>query len=161
MTCWKHHIMNHLVQEEVKYYSNQWLHIIKHPHFRLNTSLILKNTLEKISSGTLHIETRKLKRIKQIHSKCGFLDAELLFMLPKNWLEYLKYEEFDVEITENLYNANCTQIFFVEKNFESWDPKIYDPRSYLQIFCGRSHWWRRVRTTRRSEERRVVLTLAC
>ena len=25
-------------------------------------------------------------------------------------------------------------IFFVEKYFESWDPKFYGPRNYLQIF---------------------------
>ena len=33
---------------------------------------------------------------------------------------------------ENLYNANCTPTsFFVEKDFESWDPKIHGPRNYL------------------------------
>ena len=82
-----------------------------------------------------------LEIIKRLHIKCGFLDTEHLFMLPKTWLEYLQYEEVDVEITENLYNANCTPTsFFVEKDFESWDPKIHGPCSYLHIFlCGRSH----------------------
>ena len=56
-------------------------------------------------------------------------------MLPKNLLEYLQYEEFDVEMTENLYNANCTpKYFFVEKDFESWDLKIYGPCNYIQRF---------------------------
>ena len=43
---------------------------------------------------------------------CGFLDSEHLFMLPKTWLEYLQYKEVDAEISENLYNANCTPICF-------------------------------------------------
>ena len=76
-----------------------------------------------------------LERIKRLHIKCGFLDNEYLFMLPKTWLEYLQYEEVDVEITENLYNANCTPTsFFVEKDFESWDPKIHGPCNYIQGF---------------------------
>ena len=72
--------------------------------------------------------------IKRLHIKCGFLDTEHLFMLPKTWLEYLQYEEVDVDITENLYNANCTPVFFAEKYFEIWDPKIHGPRNYLQSF---------------------------
>ena len=39
-----------------------------------------------------------------------------------------------MEITESLYNANCTPIFFVEKDFEIWGTKIRDPCNYLQIF---------------------------
>ena len=56
-------------------------------------------------------------------------------MLPKHWLEYLQYEEDDVEITENLYSANCTpKSFFVQKDFESWNLKIHGPRNYIQSF---------------------------
>ena len=40
-----------------------------------------------------------------------------------------------MEISENLYNANCTpKYFFVEKDFESWDPKIHGPCNYFQSF---------------------------
>ena len=62
------------------------------------------------------------------------MDTEHLLILPKTWLEYLQYEEVYVEISENLYNANCTPIVFVEKDFESWDPKIHRPHNYLQSF---------------------------
>ena len=56
-------------------------------------------------------------------------------MLPKTWLEYLQYEEVDVEIKENVYNANCTPEYcFAEKYFEIWDPKIHSPHNYLQSF---------------------------
>ena len=56
-------------------------------------------------------------------------------MLPKTGLDYIQYEEVDVEISENVYNANCTpKYFFVKRYFESWDPKIHGPRNYLQIF---------------------------
>ena len=56
-------------------------------------------------------------------------------MIPKTWLEYLQYDEVDVEISEILYNPNCTtKTFFVERNFESWYPKIHGPRNYLQSF---------------------------
>ena len=40
-----------------------------------------------------------------------------------------------MEITQNLYNAYYTpKSFYVEKYFESWDPKIHGPRDYLQSF---------------------------
>ena len=85
----------------------------------------------KISSGNLHIKTRKLRKYESV----GILDTEHFCMLPKTWLEYLQYEEVDVEITENLYNANYTPIIYLfEKDIESWDPKIQGPRNYLQSF---------------------------
>ena len=38
-------------------------------------------------------------------------------------------------LRKNLYNANCTtKYFFVDKDFEGWDPKIHGPRNYLQSF---------------------------
>ena len=38
-------------------------------------------------------------------------------------------------MTQNFYNAHCTQIsFFVDKYFESLDPKIHGSCSYLQSF---------------------------
>ena len=38
-------------------------------------------------------------------------------------------------LRKNLYNACCTpKYFYVEKDFESWDPKIHGPRNYLQSF---------------------------
>ena len=40
-----------------------------------------------------------------------------------------------MEIKQDFYNAYCTQKYvFVEKYFESWDPKIHGPRNYLQSF---------------------------
>ena len=57
-----------------------------------------------------------LERIKQLHIKCGFLDTEHLFMIPKTRLEYVQYEEFYVEITDNLYNTNCTPKSFLLRN---------------------------------------------
>ena len=76
-----------------------------------------------------------MERIKRLHIKCGFLDAEHLFMLPKTWLEYQQYANVHVDITQNFYNAYCTQKYcFVEKYFESWDPKIHSPCNYLQSF---------------------------
>ena len=56
-------------------------------------------------------------------------------MLPKTWLKYHQYADVHVEIRQNFYNAYCTQNpFFVEKNFESWDPKIHSPCNYLNSF---------------------------
>ena len=82
--------------------------------------------------------TRKqetLERINWLHIKCGFLDNEHLFMPPKISLEYQQYADVHVEITQHFYNADCTQKFvFVEKDFESWDPKSHGPCNYLQSF---------------------------
>ena len=56
-------------------------------------------------------------------------------MLTKTFLEYKQYEDVHVATTQNLYNAYCTpKYIFVEKDFESWDPKIHVPRNYLQSF---------------------------
>ena len=51
--------------------------------------------------------------LKRLHIKCGFLDTEHLFMLPKTWLEYQQYEDVHVAITQHLYNAYCTPQFFL------------------------------------------------
>ena len=56
-------------------------------------------------------------------------------MLPKTWLEYLKYEDVHVAITKFLYNSYCTpQSFYVEKYLEISDPKIHGPSNYIDIF---------------------------
>ena len=39
------------------------------------------------------------------------------------------------ELYENLQNVYCTPLeFFVEENFDIWDPKIHGPFNYLQSF---------------------------
>ena len=61
-----------------------------------------------------------LERIKQLHIQSGFLDTEHLFMLPINWLEYQEFADVNVDITKNVYNAYCMQIYvFAEKYFKS------------------------------------------
>ena len=82
-----------------------------------------------------------LKIIKRLHIKCGFLDTEYLFMLPINWLNNREVPDVNVDIVQNFYNAYCTpKYFFIEKDFDSWDPKIHGPRNYIQSFlCDQSH----------------------
>ena len=56
-------------------------------------------------------------------------------MLTINWLNHRKIPDVKVEILQNFYNANHTpKSFFVEKYFDSWDPKIDGPCNYLQSF---------------------------
>ena len=91
--------------------------------------------MKKTYQGPFTLKQQTLEIIRRLYIKCVFLDTEHLFILPKPWLEYLQYEEVDVEISENLCNANCMpKYFFAEKDFESWDPKFYGPRNYLQGF---------------------------
>ena len=60
---------------------------------------------------------------------------EHLFILPINWLDYHEVPGVNVDIAQSLYNAYCTpKYFFVEKDFDSLDPKIHGPRNYIQIF---------------------------
>ena len=92
--------------------------------------------MKKNLQGPFTSKQENLEEIKLLHIKCEFLDIEHLFMIPKTWLEFLQYEEIDVEITDNLYNSNCTpKYIFVEKYLETYDPKIYAPCNYLQSFC--------------------------
>ena len=72
--------------------------------------------LKNNHQGPFTSKQETLEIIKLLHIKCVFLDDEHLFMLPKNWLEYIQYEEVDVEITENLYNANCMPKSFLLRN---------------------------------------------
>ena len=63
------------------------------------------------------------------------MNTEHLFMLPINWLDYHEFPDVNVDIAQNFYNAYCMpKYFFVEKDFDSWDPKIHDPPTYLQSF---------------------------
>ena len=74
--------------------------------------------LVKYHQGPFASKQETLEKIKQIHIKCGLLDAAHLFKLHKTWLEYLQNEKLDVEISETLYNDNCTQkSYFVEEYF--------------------------------------------
>ena len=56
-------------------------------------------------------------------------------MLPIIWLNHPEFPDFNVEIVQIFYNAYSTpKSFFVEKDFDSWDPKIHGPCNYLDIF---------------------------
>ena len=57
-----------------------------------------------------------LERIKWLHIKCVFFDTEHLLVLPKTWLEYQEYEDVQVKITQNLYNAYCMSKYFLFRN---------------------------------------------
>ena len=53
-------------------------------------------------------------------------------MLPIN---HHKVPDVNVKIVQNFYNAySSPKYFFVDKYFDSWDPKIHGPCNYLQIF---------------------------
>ena len=67
---------------------------------------------------------------------CGGDDnIEHLYILPSIWLYLLQFEEIGEEIYEHLQNSYCTPLeFFVEKNFDIWDPKTHGPRNFLQSF---------------------------
>ena len=68
--------------------------------------------LKKNHRGPFTSKQENLEIIKWIHIKCGLLDTENLFMLPKIWLEYQQYADVHVDITQNLYNAYFTQKYF-------------------------------------------------
>ena len=55
-------------------------------------------------------------------------------MFPINWLNHREVPDVNVDILEIFYNDYCTPIFFVEKYFESWDPKIHGPCNDLYNF---------------------------
>ena len=42
--------------------------------------------LKKTHQGPFTSKHDTLEIIKRLHTKCGFLDAEYLFMRPKTWL---------------------------------------------------------------------------
>ena len=91
--------------------------------------------LKQTHKDTVTSKQEILEIIKRLYIKCGFLDTEHLFILPINWLNHREVPDVNVEIMQNLYNAYRTpKLFFVEKYFDSWDPKIHGPGNYLQIF---------------------------
>ena len=91
--------------------------------------------LKQPHQDTFTSKQETLDRIKRLYINCGFLDTELLFMLPIHWLNYHEVSDANVDITQNWYNAYCTQkCVFAEKDFDIWDPKNHGPRNYLQIF---------------------------
>ena len=64
--------------------------------------------LKQLHKDAFTLKQEALEIIKRLHLKCGFLDSGILFMLPKTCLEYQQYEDVNVDITQNLYNAYCT-----------------------------------------------------
>ena len=91
--------------------------------------------MEKPRQNAFKSKQEILEIIKWLHIKCGLSDTEHLFVLTINWLNYHEVPNVNVEITQNFYTAYCTpKSFFVEKYFDSWDPKIHSPRNYLHIF---------------------------
>ena len=64
------------------------------------------------------------------------MDTKYLFMRPITWLIHREVPDVNVEIVQNFYNAYSTpKSFFVERDFDGWDPKIHGPHNYLQSFC--------------------------
>ena len=55
-------------------------------------------------------------------------------MIPKTWLEYQQYVDVHVEMTQKFIMPTVRSFYFVEKDFESWDPKFHGPRNYHQSF---------------------------
>ena len=45
-----------------------------------------EKSLKKTHQGPFTLKQKKIERIKWLHIKCGFLNTEHLFMLPKTWL---------------------------------------------------------------------------
>ena len=62
------------------------------------------------------------------------MNAEHSFMLLVTFLNYQEDLDVNVYIAGKIYNSSCTPILFVEKDFDSWDPKIHGSRQYLQGF---------------------------
>ena len=87
--------------------------------------------LKQTHQDTFTSKQETLEIIKRLHIKSGFLGTNHLFILPKTWLEYQQYDNVHEAITKHLYNAYCTPKNIVEKDFESWDPKIHGPHNYL------------------------------
>ena len=71
--------------------------------------------------------------------KCGFLNNEHLFMLPKTWLEYQQYADVHVDITQNFYNAYCTQNKLLRKILRVGIPKLTVLVIIFIFLCGRFH----------------------
>ena len=91
--------------------------------------------LKKTHAGPWTSRKEVLETIKKLHLKCGNEHYEHLYILPSRWLYLLQFEKIGEEIYESLQNAYCTPLeFFVEKNFDIWDPEIHGPRNYLQSF---------------------------
>ena len=90
--------------------------------------------MKKTHAGPWTSKKEVLETIKKLHFKCGGNEFyEHLYILPSKWIYLLKFGKNGEEIYENLQNAYCKPLeFFVEENFDIWDPKIHGPRNYLQ-----------------------------
>ena len=65
------------------------------------------------------------------------MDTEHLFMLPNIWLECQQYADFNVDITQNFYNAYCTQKSFSLRNISI----VGVPKSTFLIIIFRAFMW--------------------
>ena len=67
----------------------------------------------------------------------GFLDTEHLFMLHKNWLEYLQYEKVDVDIIEIYIMSTVRQSLFLLKKISIFGI----PKSTVLVIIFRFFMW--------------------
>ena len=98
-----------MIQNKIIHHLNQRHHILKNPHYQLNTLMIMK----KHPWGKTHprpwpSKKEVLETIKRLYFKCGCDEnLEHLYILPSQWIYLLKYESISDKIYENLQNANC------------------------------------------------------
>ena len=94
-----------------------------------------KHPWKKKHAGPWTSKKEVLETNKKLHLKCGNEHYEHLYIFPSRWLCLLQFETIGEEIYENLQNAYFTPLeFFVETNFDIWDPEIHGPCNYLQSF---------------------------
>ena len=107
------HLITILIQNQAIHHPNQRHHLLKHPHYQLNTLMIInKHSLKK----TILDHGHKKKFYKKSRSYISSVEAmktmnfEDLDILPSKWIYLLKYESISDEIYENLKNASCKSI---------------------------------------------------
>ena len=93
----------HLIQNQAIYHPNQRHHLLKNPHYQLNTLMIMKKHPWKETHPRPWTSKKKvLDTIKNLYFMCdGNNNIGHLYILPSRWLYLLQFEEFSEEIYKN------------------------------------------------------------
>ena len=106
------HLITILIMNQAIHYPNHRQHLLKNPHYQLNTLVIMKkHPLKKNHPRPWTSKKDVLDTIKKLYFMCGGDDnIEHLYILPLRWLYILQFEDFSEEIYENFKNTSCTPI---------------------------------------------------
>ena len=113
-------LMTILIQKQAKYHPNQRRNLIKHPHFQLNTILIMKK--HPLKKAMLEHEHQKNKFLKQSKSYIWSvaMNTMNIYILTSRWLYLVQFKKLVKKFMKIYKFAYCTPLEFLLRKISTF-----------------------------------------